>query len=66
MRRLDLSGFVRWEAATHSRSQWLETRYHWDRLDLALQWQVNSGRIDSVFGSVPQARAVELSLRLFL
>ncbi|MFL6660672.1 MAG: hypothetical protein ACJ8G7_00755 [Rhizobacter sp.] len=66
VRRLDLSGFVRWEAATHSRSQWLETRYHWDRMDLALQWQVNSGRVDSVFGSVPQARAVELSLRLFL
>lgn len=66
VRRLDLSAFVRHDPVTHGRSQWLETRYHWDRVDVALQWQVYSGRPGSAFGSVPQARTVELSLRVFL
>jgi hypothetical protein len=66
VKRLDLSAFVRHDAVTHSRAQWIETRYHWDRADLALQWQLNSGRSGSVFGSVPQERAVEVSLRWFL
>lgn len=66
IRRLDLSAFIRHEPVTHSRAQWIETRYHWDRFDLALQVQLYSGRAGSVFGSVPQARSVELSLRMFL
>jgi len=66
VRRLDLSAFVRHDPTTRSRAQWLETRYHWDRADLALQWQLHSGDADSVFGSVPQRRAVELSLRVYL
>ena len=57
VRRLDLSGFVRYDAVTHSRAQWLETRYHWDGADLALQWQLYSGGPDTVYGSVPQKRA---------
>ncbi|WP_280152214.1 hypothetical protein [Piscinibacter sp. XHJ-5] len=65
LRRLDVSGFVRWDAVTHSRSQWLEARYHWDRVDLALQWQKYSGDADSVFGIVPQHRAVEVSVRVY-
>jgi len=65
IRRLDLSGFVRYDAVTHSRAQWLETRYHWDGVDLALQWQLYSGGPDSVYGSVPQKRAVEASLRVY-
>jgi len=66
VRRLDLSAFVRYEPLTHTRAQWFETRYHWDRVDLALQWQLYSGKPGSVFGSVPQGRAVELSLRVYL
>jgi len=66
VRRLDLSAFVRHDPATDSRAQWLETRYHWDRADLALQWQQHSGGADSVFGSVPQRRVVEVSLRFYL
>ena len=65
IRRLDLSGFVRQDLVTHSRAQWLESRYHWDRADLALQWQLYSGGSDTVYGTVPQNRAVELSLRVY-
>ena len=65
VRRLDLSGYVRHDLVTRSRAHWLETRYHWDRADLALQWQLYSGRPDSVYGSVPQKRAVEVSVRVF-
>ncbi|CAG1017360.1 hypothetical protein BURC_02006 [Burkholderiaceae bacterium] len=66
VRRHDLSAFVRHDPVTRSRAQWIETRYHWDRIDLALQYQLFSGRAGSVFGSVPQHRVLELSLRMFL
>ena len=66
VRRLDLSGFVRRSTHDASRAQWLETRYHWDRADLSLQWQFFSGSPNSAYGSVPQRRAVELALRVYL
>lgn len=66
IRRLDVSGLVRHDPATKSRQQWLETRYRWDRADVALQWQQYSGDAGSVFGSVPQRRVLELSLRVYL
>jgi hypothetical protein len=65
VRRLDVSGFVRQDLVTHSRVQWLETRYHWDRADLALQYQLYSGGADSVYGMVPNNRMIELSLRVY-
>ena len=65
VRRLDVSAFVRHEAATRSRAQWLEARYRLDRADLALQWLQHSGRADSVFGSLPQKRMVEASVRVY-
>ena len=66
LRRLDVSAFMRHDAETSSRAQWLEARYHWDRAELALQWQLYSGRPGSVYGSVPQRRTVELVLRAYL
>jgi hypothetical protein len=66
VRRLDLSGFVRHEPLTDSRAQWLEARYRWERADLSLQWQHHSGSADSVFGTIPRERAVELALRWYL
>ena len=63
VRRLDLSAFVRQDLVTHSRVQWLETRYHWDATDLALQWQQYSGGRDTLFGQVPRRRTLELSAR---
>ena len=66
LRRLDLSGFVRFEQETHSRFQWIEARYHWDRAEVALQWQLNSGDAASIFGSIPQQRTILLVGRVYL
>jgi hypothetical protein len=63
--RLDLSGFVRVDLLKHSREHWLETRYHWGRADVALQWHLNSGDPDSLFGLTPRRRDVEVSLRYY-
>lgn len=65
VRRLDFSGFVRHEFVTRSGARWLEARYHWDRVDAALQWQQNYGGTATVFGQVPQWRTVELSARFY-
>lgn len=65
VRRLDVSGFLRADLTTHSRQQWLETRYHWDKAELALQYQLYSGKSDSVFGLVPQKQVLELSAMLY-
>jgi hypothetical protein len=66
MRRLDVSGFIRRDAETSSRAQWVEARYHWERVELAMQWQLFSGPAGSVFGSVPQQRLIELAVRVYL
>ena len=66
VRRLDLSTFVRRENETRSRVQWLEARYHWDQVDLVAQWQQFSGSRQSIFGSVPQSRTIELAVRFYL
>lgn len=63
--RLDLSAFVRRDAATGSRDQWLEARYRWERVDLSVQWQGFSGDSGSVFAVVPQSRALELAVRCY-
>jgi hypothetical protein len=66
VRRFDLSAFLRRDSETHSRAQWIEARYHWDSAEIALQWQLYSGNAGSVYGSMPQRRAIELALRFFL
>lgn len=65
LNHLDLSTMLRFNAADHSRLSWLEARYHWDRADLAVQWQVNSGAAGSEFGAAPQQRVLEVLLRYF-
>jgi hypothetical protein len=66
VRNLDLSAFIRRDSQTRSRAQWIETRYRWDSVEVALQWQLYSGGPTSLYGSVPQARRVDLLLRYFL
>ena len=66
VKHLDLSAFVRCELMTHSRTQWLESRYHWDRVDAAVQWQLNSGPSESVFTTAPQQRSIQVLLQVFL
>lgn len=60
---LDLNALLRLNPEDHSRMQWLELRYRWPGLDLALQWQAQQGRPGSEYGSLPQARAWQLSVR---
>ena len=63
--RLDLSALARVNVADRSRMTWLEARYHWDRADLALQWQLNAGTTTSEFGALPQRRMVQAVLTYF-
>lgn len=59
MTQLDLSAMARLNDADHSRMTWLEARYHWDRIDLALQWQRNTGRAASEYGALPQQQMLQ-------
>ena len=56
---------VRYDAADHSRLQWLEARYHWNRVDVALQTQLNTGQPGSNYGALPERRIWQLSARYF-
>ncbi len=50
---LDLTALVRQDLTDQSRLTWMEARYHWDHVDLALQWQRYGGRPWSDFGVLP-------------
>jgi hypothetical protein len=65
IRHLDLNAMVRHNLADSSRLSWLEARYHLDRADLALQWQLNSGTPVSEFGAAGQRRALQALVRYF-
>jgi opacity protein-like surface antigen len=62
---LDLSAMVRFNIADRSRLSWLEARYRWARADLALQWQINSGRAGSEYGALSQERMAQVLVRYF-
>ena len=57
---LDLTAFMRINAEDHSRTGWLEMRYHWPQADAALQWQANTGRPAAEYGLVPFHRLVQV------
>lgn len=57
---MDLTGFVRVNANDKSRLAWAELRYHWDNVDLALQWQQHRGSEFSEYGLYPDKRIVQL------
>jgi len=65
MKHLDLTAMVRYDAIDHSRLQWLEARYHWSRVDLALQAQLNTGSPGSDFGVLPERRMWQGVVRYF-
>lgn len=58
-KNLDLTAFVRHNASDGSRLAWLELRYHFSALDLALQWQHSSGDAASEFGANPYRRVLQ-------
>ncbi|MEO7494474.1 MAG: hypothetical protein ABIT83_08590 [Massilia sp.] len=63
--RLDLNAMLRKNIDDHSRLSWLEARYHWDKVDLALQWQHNHGTPLSEFGALPQRHSIQALVRYF-
>lgn len=65
VKRLDLTAMVRYDAVDHSRLQWLEARYHWTRVDIALQTQLNTGHSGSNYGALPERRLWQALLRYF-
>lgn len=62
---LDLSAMMRHNLEDRSRLLWLEARYHWDRADLAWQWQSYAGRPGSEYGAISPARGWQLSWRYY-
>lgn len=65
LKHFDLMVMLRFNQFDRSHLAWLEGRYHWDHVDLALQWHVNSGRAGSEFGALPQHNKVQSSLTYF-
>lgn len=65
LNHLDVSAMLRFNVADRSRLSWLEARYHWDRVDLALQWQVTSGDAGSEYGASTQQRAWQTLVRYY-
>ena len=65
IKHLDLTAMVRHDAIDHSRLQWLEARYHWTRMDVAVQVQLNDARPGSVYGALPERRILQLLARVF-
>lgn len=62
---LEVNAMLRLNADDDSRLLWLEASYHFDRADLALQWQRNSGSPGSEFGALQQRQTVQALVRYF-
>jgi hypothetical protein len=65
MKNLDLTAMVRDDLVDHSRLQWLEMRYHWAQVDVALQTQLNTGQPGSNYGVLPDRRLWQAVVRYF-
>jgi len=61
--QLDLSGYLAWSLADQSHSAWVEARYHWERTDVALQWQLNTGGPTTENGLNPLHRTAQVLVR---
>ena len=60
LKNLDLTALLRINADDHSRLAWVELRHHWDRADLALQWQGTQGAALSEYGVQPYRQTLQL------
>ena len=61
--QLDVSGYLAWSLADQSHSAWVEARYHWERTDVALQWQLNTGGPTTENGLNPLHRTAQVLVR---
>jgi hypothetical protein len=62
---LDFAAFAYYDPLDSSRQAWIEARYHWTKLDLALQWQVNSGSPGSEYGALPARQNWQALVKYF-
>jgi len=65
IRDLDLKAWTKFDLIDRSRMIWLEARYHWSRIEAALQLQYDSGTVLSDFGALPQARIGTALIRYY-
>lgn len=65
MAQLDLKAMVRLNLADQSRLNWVEARYHFTKVDIALQLQNNSGNLFTEWGSLPQRKIIQTTLTYF-
>lgn len=65
LQHLDLSAMQKLNLADHSRLSWLEARYHLEQVDLALQWQRNSGEPSSAYGAALQTYSWQALLKVY-
>jgi hypothetical protein len=65
IKHLDLSALIRYDLIDHSRLQWAEARYHWSRIDVALQWQQEAGGQTTDFGALPDRRLWQAVTRFY-
>lgn len=66
LKQLDFTAFLRQNADDKSKFAWAELRYHWDRFDVALQWQRSGGRDGSEFGLNPYRQIVQALVSFYL
>jgi hypothetical protein len=66
VRHLDLQGFMRRDLADHSGLGWMEARYHWQHMDVALQWQQAGGASNTIYGHVTPRALGQLVLDYYL
>ena len=60
LKNLDLTGLVRYNIEDRSRFAWVEARYHFPRVDVALQWQGNLGGALTEYGAQTGRSLVQL------
>ena len=64
--RLDLSVMYNRDLIDASHRLWLEARYHREKVEYALQWQMNGGQPLSAWGALPESRGWQAVLRCYL
>jgi len=65
LNHLDLTANVYFDIVDSSRQVWTEARYHWTRLDVALQWSRNSGSAGSEYGALPERQVWQALARYY-
>ena len=63
---LDLTSNIFVDTVDRSRQVWIEARYHWTRVDVAVQWQRNDGTPLSQYGALAERHITQVLVRCFI